>query len=197
MSEPRWAVSERARRGYDRAIDVLERAVPLARAALTIVQACAAVVALSAVAVVVVVVAHDPPGTWQTWLATALLVMVLAIAPLVLWFFAALLREVLALPAQLRALPDVGSRYARELAMLVSEAAGPGGRVRLRSLPGDSVRLARLLLRLRDDLPASGALLALVRVPMLVAVAAAFVVGVLQVLLAPVIVLSILAARTL
>jgi hypothetical protein len=62
---------------------------------------------------------------------------------------------------------------------------------------GASVRLGRLLLRLRDDLPASGALLALVRVPMLVAVAAAFVVGVLQVLLAPVIVLSILAARTL
>lgn len=197
VSESRQTLSERARQRYDRAVEVLELAVPLARGVLTAVVLYASVVAASGFVILTAVVAQDPPGTWYTWFGTAMLAVALAAAPAVLLFFASLLREVVSLPAKLRALPDVGPAHARELAQLMRAARAEGRQVRLRTLPRDLIRLGRLLLRLHDDIPTAGVLLALVRIPMLVAVGFAFVAGFFEVILAPVVVLSVLAARTL
>jgi MFS family permease len=197
VTAPRPGLPQRARQGYDRAIDVLELAVPLARGVRTTVVLYAALVAASALAIAVALIAVDRPDATHTWLAALVVVAVLALPAIILFFFASLLGEVLRLPEKLRAVPDVGPAHARDLAALVRESRASGRKIRLRTLPGDLLRLGRLVLRLHDDIPTTGVLLALVRVPMLIAVGVAFVAGLVQILFAPVIVLFALAASAL
>jgi hypothetical protein len=197
VTAPRPGISQRARQGYDRAIDVLESAVPLARGVRTTVVVYAVVVAASALVIAAALIAVDPPDATHTWLAALVVVAILAMPAIILFFFASLLGEVLHLPEKLRAVPDVGPAHARDLADLVREARGSGRGVRVRTLPGDLWRLGRLVLRLHDDIPTAGVLLALARVPMLIAVGVAFVAGLVQIFFAPVVVLFALAARVL
>jgi hypothetical protein len=188
-------LSDRARQGYDRAIDVLERAVPIARGIQLTVRVYAALVALAAVTIAVILVVDDVPGTWYTWLGWVFVVGLVAGPPVILLFFASLLGEVLKLPEKLRALPDVGPAHARELGDLVRQAHAHGATVRLRTLPRDLWRLGRLVLELRDDIPTTSVALAVVRVPLLIAVALAFVAGLFEMMIASALVALMVVTR--
>lgn len=169
------------RRGYDRGIDLLDRLVPLARALREALFVYALVVAAAVVVIAGILLWRDAPGVWFTWLAFVALVAALSVAPVLLLVFVAMLKEVLELPAKLRALPDVGPAHAAELATLVAEArrSPPEGtpRQRPRSMPRSIWQAGRLMAQLHDDIPFPGPLLVIVRVPLLIAVGAAFVVG--------------------
>lgn len=178
-------VTAHVRRGYDRGIDLLDRLVPLARALRGALLAYALVVAAAVVVIAGVLLGHDAPGVWFTWLGFVVLVGVLSIAPILLLVFVAMLKEVLDLPAKLRALPDVGPAHAVELAKLVAEARRPPPdgtpRPRPRSMPRSIWQAGRLMTRLHDDIPFPGPLLVIVRVPLLIAVGAAFLVGMFEI----------------
>jgi hypothetical protein len=195
MTSTRAPVTQRAREGYDRGIDLLERAVPLARGVQRLLVAYASVVALSGLVVVLVVLVDDPPGVWYTWAGWLALVGLMAVAPSILFFFARMIREVLELPAKLRALPDVGPAHAQELGALLREAHAQGTTIRLRTLPRDLWRLTRMMLALHDDVPTAGVLLALARVPLLIAVGLSLVFGLAQIMLAPTVVLFVVVGR--
>ncbi len=189
------ALTQRARQGYERAIGVLERLVPIARGIQLGVRVYAGMVAAAALTIAVVLVVDDVPGTWYTWAAWATFVVFVFAPPVFLLFFASLLSEVLRLPDKLRALPDVGPAHARELSELVREAHSKGATVHLRTLPRDLWRLGRLVLELRDDIPTTSVVLSLVRVPMLIAVAIAFVAGLFLMALAVALVLLVAVTR--
>jgi hypothetical protein len=127
----------------------------------------------------------DAPGTGATWLLYVIFVGVLLAPSAVLAVFALTLRETLQLPDKLRQLPDVAPQRAGEVARLVAEARQRERTISLRTLPQDSWRAGRLLVRLRDDIPWAGVLLRLVRIPFLLLVLAALVVGLVEILLAP------------
>jgi hypothetical protein len=188
VASPRFSqrLTGSARDGYERAIDVLERLVPLARAIRGGVLAYAVLVGLAGLVIAGVILWADAPSTAWTWLAFVVLVGFLLAPSAVLVSFALVLGESLKLPDKLRRLPDVAPQRANELAELVAEARLRERTLSLRSLPGDSWRAGRLLISLRDDVPWAGALLHLARIPYLILVAAAFAVGFVQVLLAPV-----------
>jgi hypothetical protein len=179
-----------AARGYGRAVELLDRLVPLAHRIHRTVLWFAVLVAACAAAVSVTFLVLDVPGTWWTWGLWLVLAVVLALPPTVLFLFARMLREALALPAKLRSLPEVGPAHAAELSRLASEAARREPGTRLRSLPRDGWRAARLLLRAHDDVPYAGALLSIVRVPFLIAVGAAFVAGLAIVLITPMVIVG-------
>jgi hypothetical protein len=185
VTAPRPAV-----RGYGRAVDLLDRLVPVAHRIHRTVRGFAVVVAACAAAIAVTFLVVDAPGTWWTWGIWVALVGVLALPPVVLLLFARMLHEALALPAKLRNLPEVGPAHAAELSRLASEAARREPGTRLRSLPRDAWRAGRLLLRAHDDVPYVGALLAIVRVPFLIAVAAAAVAGSAIIMITPMVVVG-------
>lgn len=167
------------RRNYDRAVEVLERLVPIARVLRGALFGYALTVAFSVLAIGVVVFRRDAPEVWFTWGAFVLVMGVLALAPAVLYAFAWMLGEVLELPAKLRDLPDIGPARAAELAALVREARSPvgAGKERPRSIPGDLWRAGRLMTELYGVLPLPGPVMAILRWPLLIAVLVAFVVG--------------------
>ncbi len=179
-------MADRVRRGYDRALELLERLVPIARVLRGALLGYALVVAASVLAIAVVLVRRDVPGVWFTWLAFGLLVVVLAAAPAVILFFVWMLKEVLELPGKLRALPDVGPARAAELAQLVREARQPvpPGAERRGSIPGDVWRAGRLMFDLYDALPFPGPVRAIVRWPLLIAVLLALVFGFFEIVVA-------------
>jgi hypothetical protein len=174
-----------AARGYGRAVDLLDRLVPLAHRVHRGVFRFAMVVAACAAAIAATFLVLDLPGTGWTWGLWAALVVVLAAAPVVLLLFSRMLGEALALPARLRNLPEVGPAHAAELSRLAAEAARREPGTRLRSLPRDGWRAGRLLLRAHDDVPYVGALLSIVRVPFLIAVGVASVAGLATVAVTP------------
>jgi len=145
----------------------------------------AVVVGVVGLALAVVVLVDDPPGTWYTALGWTAMAALLLASPAVLLLFAAMLGEVLALPGKLRALPDVGPERARQLAGLAREAKGRDQPVRLRTLPRDVWRVGRLALAVRDDIPWFGVVTAVFRVPMLILVTVAIVAGLFQVFVLP------------
>jgi hypothetical protein len=187
VAEPRFSqrLSTSARGGYDRAIDLLERLVPLARALWWGVVVFAALAAAAGLAIAGTVLWADAPSTGTTWLLYVLFVVVLLAPSAVLVVFALTLRETLQLPDKLRQLPDVAPQRAGEVARLVAEARQRERTISLRTLPQDSWRAGRLLVRLHDDIPWAGVLLRLVRIPFLLLVLAALVVGLVEILLAP------------
>lgn len=196
MAEPRFQrVTSAAREHYDRAITVLERLVPIAQAINRGVLGYAVATAIAAVVLVSSVLIVEVPSSLWTWalLVLATAVLLLPAGVLVVFFF--MLREALELPAKLRAIPDVAPARAGELAALVVEARARERTVSVATLPRDSWRAGRLLLRIRDDVPWAGVLISLVRVPFLLAVGAAFVAGLLEIVLAPPTLLAALLLR--
>jgi hypothetical protein len=146
-----------------------------------------AVVSAAAVAVIVASIG------WVLWplglldvLGLVLLLIVLAVAPLLVWLFAQALEEIVELPAKVSNLPAVLRSSQGELASLVGSAAARRRTGGAAAHPGDVWRAGRLLLRAHDALPGYGAVLAIVRVPFLIATAAAGLVCVALVLCAPV-----------
>lgn len=192
-------MGDRVRRGYDRAVDVLERLVPVARVLRGALLGYALVVAGSTVAIGAVLLVRDAPDVWFTWLGLVVLVGLLAIAPALLFVFVAMLGAVLELPATLRDLPDVGPARAAELANLVRQARQPiaHGAERPRSVPGDLWRAGRLMMELRAALPLPGPVMAIARWPLLVAVGIALVVGFAQIVAALVVVAAAVVNRLL
>jgi hypothetical protein len=176
-----------ARDGYDHAITVLERLVPVARAINHGVLGFAIATGFAALMILASVLAVDVPSEWWTWLLLLVLAGLLLTPAVILTMFFFMLREALALPAKLRQLPDVAPDRASELAQLVSEARARERTVSVGSLPRDSWRAGRLLLKVRDDIPWAGVLISLVRVPFLIAVAAAFLFGLGEIVMAPVV----------
>ncbi len=174
------------RRSYDRAVDVLERLVPVARVLRGALFGYSLVVAGSVLAISIILIRRDVPGVWFTWLAFFVLVAVLALAPALLFVFVWMMAEVLELPGKLRALPDVGPARAVELAGLVREARRPvaPGAERPRSVPGDIWRAGRLMMDLRQALPLPGPVMAIARWPLLIAVGVAMVAGFFEIVLA-------------
>lgn len=188
MAEPRQPPSRlttAARGGYERAVVALERLVPVAKAINLGVLTFAVVTAVAALTITGSVLLIDVPGEWWVWVILVLLLGVLLAPGAVLLLFFLMLREALALPAKMRQLPDVAPERAAELGRLVAEARARDRAVSVGSLPRDSWRAGRLLLRVRDDIPWAGVLISLVRVPFLLAVLVAFAVGAMEVLVAP------------
>jgi hypothetical protein len=178
----------------ERAVALLERVVPLARAISAAVLAYTVAVAVAGATIAVVVAWLVAPGGAWTWLALLALVVVLMLPAVILALFYLMLREVLALPDKVRRLPEVAPDRAAELSLLVAEARQREGGIRFRTLPQDGWQAGRLLLKLRDDLPWAGALLSLIRVPFLLAVAVAFVAGLMELVLAPLFLAALVAS---
>jgi hypothetical protein len=167
------------------ALPVLRRLVPLACRLVAGVRAFAVV---AAVAVGVIVASLG----WVLWplelvdlVTLVLLLVVLAVAPVLVWLFAQALEEIVELPGRVSKLPTVLRSSQGELASLVSAASARRRAGGSRARPGDLWRAGRLLLRAHDALPGYGAVLAVVRVPFLIATAVAAVVCVALVLCAP------------
>ncbi len=179
-----------AARGYGRAVELLDRLVPLAHRIHRTVFVFAVVVGVCSAVIGLTFLVADAPGTWWTWGLWLAVVVFLGAPPVVLAVFARMLREALALPAKLRNLPEIGPAHAAELTRLASEAARRERGTRLRSLPRDGWRAGRLLLRAHDDVPYVGALLSIVRVPFLIAVGLAFAAGLGIVMITPVVVIG-------
>lgn len=167
MSEQRpdriTSVTTSARHGYGRAIDLLERLVPLARRLELVVRWFGIAVIVAAVVITVAVVSIDVPGAVWTWGLVAVLLGLLLIAPVIILLFASMLREALELPGQLRVLPDVAPARAKELADLARLARAPRDHERPRSIARDSWRAGRLLNAVRREVPSVSVLLAIAR----------------------------------
>jgi hypothetical protein len=174
-----------ARGGYDRAIDLLEALVPVARRLERAVRVYAFAVGIAAVVIVAALVAVDVPGTVWTWSLVLVLLGVLLVAPVIIFIFASMLREALQLPAQLRALPDAAPARARELAGLVRITASRSQREHAGSIARDTWRAGRLLNALRRELPGVSVLLSIARLPFIVMVLVALAVGLVELALVP------------
>ena len=174
-----------AQGGYDRAIDVLERLVPLARRLERAIRFYGFAVAAAALVTVVTVLAVTLPGTVWTWGLVVVLLGVLLVAPVIILIFASMLREALDLPTQFRALPNLAPARARELADLAREAHANRHHERVGSIARDSWRAGRLLNALRREVPGVSVVLSIARVPFMIMVLIALMVGVFELCLAP------------
>ena len=174
-----------ARGGYDRAIDLLERLVPLASRLERALRAYGIAVGFAAVVIVATLLAVDLPGTVWTWGLVVVLFVALLIAPTVILLFTSMLREALRLPGQFRTLPDVAPERARELATLARAAKNRQQAEGAGSIPRDTWRAGRLLNALRREVPGVSVLLAIARVPFLILVFVALMVGFAELLFAP------------
>jgi hypothetical protein len=179
------------------ALPVLRRLVPIACRLVAGVRAFAVVAAVAAVVIVASL-------GWVLWplglldvLGLVLLLVALAAAPLMVWLYALALEEIVELPGKVTNLPTVLRSSQGELASLVSSASARRRAGGSRARPGDLWRAGRLLLRAHDALPGYGAVLAIVRLPFLVATAIAALVCVALVLCAPVVVLAAAAVAVL
>ncbi len=182
------------RRRVDDALVVLSRLVPLARRISRAVLAYAVLVGIAAVAIVVTAVWTSWPLSATDGVVVLVLAAVLGAPAVVLFLFQRALDEVVRIPSQLGAMPDVARTHGTELAALLRDAQARRGRVRLVALPGDLWRAGRLLLAAHDDLPGYGAVLALMSVPFLLVALLAAVVGAFELMLAPVVVLVAVAS---
>ena len=141
-------------------------------------------VIVASLTIVGTVLAVDVPGTVWTWGLVVVLLGVLMIAPVIILVFAAMLREALGLPAQFRSLPDVAPSRARELAELARDAR-QHQHEDVGSIPRDTWRAGRLLNALRKELPGVSVLLSIARVPFMILVGIALLVGCVQLMMAP------------
>lgn len=194
MTEPRQTrvagVATSARHGYDRAIDLVEALVPVARRLEAVVRWFAFAVIAAAAVITVAVVSIDVPGTVWTWGLVVVLLGALLIAPVIVLLFSGMLREALELPGQLRALPDLAPARARELADLTRLARAPREHEPPRSIAKDSWSAGRLLNAVRREIPSVSVLLAIARWPLMIAVFVAALVGIVELFVAPAAVLA-------
>jgi len=173
------------RRRLDQGVTVLRSLVPLARRVSRIVGLYVVVVGAAAATIVTVLLWRFWPGSFADVVAHLLVAACLFAPVVMLWLFHRALAEVLGIPAQLSAVPDVARDHGSELAALVRDSQLRRGRLRLRSLPLDLWRAGRLLLAAHDDLPGYGAVLTLVNVPFLLASLASAIIGLVLILSAP------------
>jgi hypothetical protein len=181
-----------ARGGYDRAIDVLDRFVPVAARIVRLVRFYGLAVAFAALVVVATLIVVDVPGTVWTWGLLVVLAGALLVAPVIILLFASMLSEALTLPAQFKTLPDVAPARARELATLAAEATRRDQHERPRSLVRDSWSAGKLLNALRREVPGISVLLSIARLPFIVMVLVAMAVGLGELFLAPIVVVAAL-----
>lgn len=181
-------VSGFARDGVDKVLPVLRKVVPIAKRLGTVVRVYAALAAAATVVIVLAMVLSGPVG-WVQWLAVLLLGALLALPSVVLWTFAKALDEVVALPQRLRENPDVMKAHANEVADLVREShARSRSRRWLIGLPGDLWKGGKLLLQAHRDVPEYGHAIRLISVPYLIATGLAAVAALMEMFMAPVIV---------
>jgi hypothetical protein len=178
-------VTATARHGYDRAIDLLEALVPIARRLEQVVRWFGVAVIVAALVITVAAVSVDVPGTVWTWGLVAVLLGLLLIAPVFILVFSGMLREALTLPGQLRSLPEVAPARARELADLTRLARAPREHEAPRSIAKDSWRAGRLLNAVRREVPSVSVLLAVARWPFIIAVFVAALIGIGELFAAP------------
>ena len=177
-------------------LGTLQRLVPLARRMVRWVR----FLALSAAVSVAIIVVAPLTAGWPSitgGLLLAVVAVVLAGAPVVLWLFYDALEEVLALPGWLRASPEIMRNHGGELADLVVQArtAGREGRRRRVHVVRDGWRAGRLLLETHAEVPGYGAALRLISVPFLMAVALSAMGALAEITLAPVVVMVVVALR--
>jgi hypothetical protein len=179
-------------------LGVLQRLVPLAG---RLVRGVRVLAISAAVSVAIIVLAPLLLG-WPSLLGAAglaLVALVGAAVPVVLWLFYDALVEVLALPGWLRASPEIVRNHGGELADLVVEAraASRQGRRRRVHVVRDGWRAGKLLLAAHAEVPGYGAALRLISIPFLAAVAVAVVGALVEITLAPVVVVVMVALRLL
>ncbi len=184
------ALSGAARRRLDRGLDVLGRLVPLACRLSRLVGSYVAVVAAAVATIVTTLAWRFWPESLDQVLVHGVLACLLAVPVVVLWLFHRALAEVVQIPSRLAAAPSVARDRAGELAVLVREAQLRRGGLRLSALPRDLWRAGRLLLAAHDELPGYGAVLTIVSVPFLLAALAAAVAGLVEIVLAPAVVVG-------
>ena len=181
-------VSGFARDGVDKVLPVLRKVVPIAKRLGTVVRVYAALAAAATVVIVLAMVLSGPVG-WVQWLAVLVLAGLLALPSVVLWTFAKALDEVVALPQRLRENPDVMKAHAGEVAELVRESHARSRHRRwLIGLPGDLWKGGKLLLQAHRDVPEYGHAIRLISVPYLIATGLAAVAALMEMFMAPVIV---------
>ena len=175
-----------ARRRLEQGLKVLDRLVPIARRVSRTVGWYTAFVAIAAVMIVGVLAVWFWPSSFLDAVALLLLAALVLAPAVVLWLFHQALAEVVEIPGRMTAMPDVAREHGTELARLVRESRlGKGTRGSLTSLPRDLWRAGRLLLAAHDDLPGYGSALTLVSIPFLLATLVAASIGVMQIALAP------------
>ena len=184
-STPLSNAARAAQGGYDRAIDLLERLVPIASRLERAIRFYGFAVGAAALVIVATVLAVNAPGTVWTWGLLIVLLGLLLIAPVIILIFASMLREALVLPAQFRALPNLAPARARELADLAREANARRQHERAGSIARDSWRAGRLLNALRREVPGVSVVLSIARWPFMIMVLIALMVGVVELGLAP------------
>ncbi|MEZ5141702.1 MAG: hypothetical protein R2726_04170 [Acidimicrobiales bacterium] len=178
-----------ARGGVDKVLPVLKKLVPIARRLGTVVRAYAGVAGAAVVIIAIALVLSGPVG-WGQWVAVTVLVAILAVPVVMLWIFATALDEAVALPDRIRENPELLQGHAVEVADLVRESHARSRQRRwLVGLPGDLWKAGRLLLGAHRDLPEYGHAIRLISVPYLFATALAAVAALMEVLMAPVVVL--------
>jgi hypothetical protein len=172
----------------DRLVSLLERIVPVASALARGVLALV-VVGFGAAALIAVGLFQDGLPAGDEEVARAVIALAFALAPpVVLAAFLLALRELVELPARLRALPGTGREHASELGRLAREARDP--RRPGRRFPGLLWRLARTLGSGREVLMPWVPLMPLLSVPFLLLSLAAAAAVLLETLVA----LAVLAA---
>jgi hypothetical protein len=168
-------------RAVDRALGLLERLVPIARALAAGARTLTVIAAGSAVVIAAYIFRDGIPDGSEAQVEAVVGLVLAAIPPLVLGGFWLAVREVAELPARLRALPQTSREQASELGRLASEA---------RTRPS-WMRFPRLLWRFgflaasaRETLTPWAPLLPLVSVPFLLLTAAAALGAVLEAMIA-------------
>lgn len=173
-SESLRELARRGRGGIDAALRALANLLPIARRVEVVARALAIVSAGSVAFIGLALLVRGFPANWLLWFATAMVVILLATPPFILWLFASALREALLLPERLREDPDLVKAHASEISELVRQSAGRGRHQRgrwVRGLPRDLWQAGKLLLAAHRDLPDYGAAMRLISPPFLVAVA--------------------------
>jgi len=174
----------------DSVVGLLERLVPAARGARTVVTVLAAASALSVLLLFIALPVTDRVQTLTSWVAHLVLTALLFGPPLLLLGLRLLLSSVIGLPDRLRREPGLRKEQVTQLAAL---AGGEDPRTAERGLrPGTRAwRFGKLLLEARGQLVAYSVLWRLASVPYLVLCAAAAAIAVVELFLLPVIVLTL------
>jgi hypothetical protein len=163
-------------RGGAAALTVLERAIPVARRLVGIMNAYSWTVIAASVILAVIVAVVTRPVTVGSVVPYLLFLVLLAVPCVTLRLFHGALVEVLAMPDWLRMSPDFVRNHGTELAQIAGQAA-VHSRDRLLSVPGDIFRSGRLLMKAHGDLPEYGRLVRLVNLPFLFVVLVSFLAG--------------------
>lgn len=177
----------------DRAVTTLARLLPLAATIRRGVLGLGFASLGSGAIVAIVLLRLSTPGSRAEWVAVAVVLALLLAPGAILLTFARAVGELIALPARVRELPTTGRGHAEELGRIARDARdAPGARVR--SLPRLLWRFGSLTRSSRELLGIYAPVAALASLPYLALVAAASAAALLEVGLAFVVLLVLVAA---